>query len=140
VPGDRNRQRSNARNAAGIALRERGRRGGAGAVEDDGAAGRLVVNMVEPVTAEPGHHRLDHGERRRRRDRRIDRIAALPQGQQSGLSRQRMVCRDAAAAPDDQRPVRTHFSSHFCLLSVPYYRINPPEVSFGKQQTRYEAV
>jgi len=30
--------------------------------------------MVEPVTAEPGHHRLDDGERRAGRDRRIDRM------------------------------------------------------------------
>src|SRR3981081_2821779 len=47
-----------------------------------------------------------------------------------------MVCRDGAAVPDDQRSIRTHFSSHFCLLSIPYFPMKPPEVILGKKSRR----
>ncbi len=109
----RNRHRAGARDPAGVALRRRQGGGGARAVEHDGAAGRLVPYMVEPVAAEPRHHRLDDGERHRRRDRRIHRIAARPQRQEAGLDGERVVGRDGAAPPDDHRPVGTHFCSHY---------------------------
>ena len=65
--------------------------------------------MIERVAAEPRHHRLDHRERERGRDRRIDRVAAGAQRQEPGLRRQRVVRRDGAAPPDDQRPIAARF-------------------------------
>ena len=76
--------------------------------------------MIEPVAAEPRHHRLDNRERHRRRDRSVDRVAARPQRQEAGLGGERMIGRDGPARPDDHRPVGTHFCSHFVLLSVAY--------------------
>src|SRR3984893_18572647 len=59
---NRDRQRPDARNAAGVALPCRYFRGGSGAVEHNGTPGRLLVVMVEAVTAKPRHHRLHDGQ------------------------------------------------------------------------------
>ena len=107
------RQRAGARDAAGVTFWRRRGRGGAGAVEHDRAAGRLIVDVIEPVAAEPRHHRLDDGERHRRRDRSVDCVTARPQRQEPGLGRERMIGRDGPARPDDHRPVRPHFCSHY---------------------------
>ena len=108
-PGDqprhRDRHRPGARDAGGIALRGRGIRRRSRAVDDRGAPARGVEDRIKPVAAETRHHRLDDRERQRGRDRRVDRVAALAQRQQPGLRRQRMVGRDGAAPPDDQRPI-----------------------------------
>ena len=111
--GDRYRQRTSARDAAGVTFWRGGGRGGAGAVEHDGAAGRLVVYMIEPVATEPRHHRLDNRERHRRRDRSVHRVAARPQRQEAGLGGERMIGRDGPVSSDDHRPVGTHFCRHY---------------------------
>ncbi len=121
----RHRQRPDARDAGGIALRRGRGRGGAAAVEHDGPAGCLPIDLVEPVAAEPRHHRLDNAECHRGRDRRIDGVAAGAQRQEPGLRRQRMVRRDGAAPADRERPVGTHLDRQMGLLEalVPvYYR------------------
>ena len=108
-PGDearhRDRHRPGARDAAGIALRGGFTRRRTGAVDDRRAPAGCVEYSVEPVAAEARHHRLDHRQSQRRRDRRVDRVAAGAQCQQPGLRRQRMIGRDGAAPSDDQRPI-----------------------------------
>ncbi len=117
-PGDearhRDRHRPGARDAAGIALGGRRQRRRAGGVEHHRTPARGIEDMVEPVAAEPRHHRLDHRERERGRDRRIDRIAAGAQRQQPGLRGQRVVRRDGAATPDDQRPITAQVLAIVC--------------------------
>jgi hypothetical protein len=64
-PGERARhryrQRPDARDDAGIMFRRGRSRGGTAAVEDDGAARGPPIDLIEPVAAEPRHHRLDDG-------------------------------------------------------------------------------
>src|SRR5262249_49086748 len=48
---DRNRQRADTRQAAGLPLRGRRGRSGPGAVEHNGAATRLIKNVIEAVSA-----------------------------------------------------------------------------------------
>jgi hypothetical protein len=69
--------------------------------------------MVEPVAAEPRHHRLDDCKRHCGRDRRIRRVAARAQRQEAGLGGERMVGRDGPARSDDYWPVGPDLRSHF---------------------------
>jgi hypothetical protein len=45
--------------------------------------------MIEPIAAEPRHHRLDDGERHRRRDRCVGRIAAGREREEASLRGER---------------------------------------------------
>ena len=129
----RDRHRPGARDAAGIALGGRGKRRRAGGVEHHGAARPGIEHVIERVAAEPRHHRLDHRERERGRDRRIDRVAAGAQRQEPGLRRQRVVRRDGAAPPDDQRPI----AAHFFHLSSPALNVDNVDLKEPRYRKRH---
>ena len=71
-----------------------------------------MVDLVEAVTAEPRHHRLDNGQCHRGRDRRVDGVAAGAQCHQPRLGRERVIRRDGTTPPDDQRPIAAQFGGH----------------------------
>ncbi len=58
---------------------------------------RAVPHQRERIAAETARDRLDHRDGRGRRDRRVDRIAALPQHAQAGLRGERMRSRNDVA-------------------------------------------
>ena len=113
--GDPAGHRAGHRHAVPAAL---GRRGGVGAVATFEVIRRpglrraargveavqtlAVPQDAERIGAEPVADRLDDGHRRRRRDRRVDRIAAGQQHAQPGLRGHRMRGRHDIAAEDRQ--------------------------------------
>ena len=103
--GDRDGQGPGHRDAGRVALRRRRARRGAGPVEDDRLAGPPDVDVVEAVAAEARHERLDDGERGGHRHRRVDGVAAGLEREEAGLGGERVVRRDGAPPPDDQRTV-----------------------------------
>ena len=104
-PRHRDRERPGQRDAVAIALEGRRGRRRAGRVDHLAAPAGAVEDVVEAVAAEAGHGRLDHGQRERRRHRRVGGAPAGPQRLQARLGGQRMVGGDRAAAAHDQRPV-----------------------------------
>ena len=82
-------------------------------------------NIVEPITAQSGHHRFNHGISEANRHRRINGIAAGPQNIQPRLGGQRMISPNSPISTHNQRPMRTWNQVHgklqrmevFCFFS-----------------------
>ena len=102
---DRGGQRPRRGDAGRVPLRSGRARRGAGPVDDDRLAGPPQVDVVEAVAPEPRHERLDDGERRRDRHRRVDGVAAGLEREEPRLGGEGMVGGDGAPPPDDQRSV-----------------------------------
>ena len=87
--------------AAGIVLDRRQRAGPARCVDDLRRPVRLG-DEEEGIAARPVHVRVDHGDRCRRRDHRLDRVAAGPHHFGAGLGRRAMRRHHHPLFPDDR--------------------------------------
>ena len=115
-PGVRDRERADQRRAFGTpGRRNMSRVAAAGAVSRASIAMHLAepgADQHERAAAEPGRERLRHGERERRRDRGVDRVAAALEHRAARARRLRLrtpppcrACRYAGAG-DAARPTR----------------------------------